>query len=135
MYKKAGFTLIELLVVIAIIAILVTIVIANVGTARGRARVVAAKATLKQVQVQAELESNGGAYSCSAGQIPVLIASALEKIGEDDSGASCSVGANGLAVDINAGLAAFGSEETYCVDTNGASGPGNDNGDGSCNPA
>ena len=119
--KQKGFTLIELLVVIAIIAILITIVIANVGSARGRARVVAAKATLKQVQVQAELDG----YACD-GQVLALIESAVEKVGGDPAtDYSCVEGPNGLAVSITEAFTAGGfPNETFCVDTNGFSAAG-----------
>lgn len=129
--KQKGFTLIELLVVIAIIAILITIVIANVGSARGRARVVAAKATLKQVQVQAELDG----YDCGGANVEKLITSAVQKVYSDGSSsdATCATTDNGLAVDINDAFTSGGFDgEQFCVDTNGFSNAGHAENTGLC---
>ena len=53
--RKSGFTLIELLVVISIIGILASLVLANLNTARAKARNVQRRSDLKQVQVALEL--------------------------------------------------------------------------------
>ncbi len=138
MKRTQGFSLIELLVVIAIMAILITIVIANVGGARGRTRVVAAKATLKQVQAQAELDANGGAYDCGSAGVENLIESAVQKVNPSGSAgdANCQAdGANGLAVDLNQVFDNNGfPNETFCVDTNGYSGSDAQADNGLCDP-
>ena len=60
---KVGFTLIELLVVISIIGILATLVVANLNSARSRARDAARKSDLKNIQSAMRLYYNDkGAY-------------------------------------------------------------------------
>jgi general secretion pathway protein G len=60
---KAGFTLIELLVVISIIGILATVVVANMNSARSRARDAARKSDMKNIQTALRLYYNDkGAY-------------------------------------------------------------------------
>lgn len=53
-----GFTLIELLVVVSIIGILATLVVANLNSARGRARDAARKSDLKNISTSLRLYFN-----------------------------------------------------------------------------
>jgi prepilin-type N-terminal cleavage/methylation domain-containing protein len=55
MRKKTGFTLVELLVVVAIIGLLAGLVIANVGSARAKARDAARQADIRSTQSAIEL--------------------------------------------------------------------------------
>ncbi|OGM09005.1 hypothetical protein A2W13_00615 [Candidatus Woesebacteria bacterium RBG_16_36_11] len=66
-----GFTLIELLVVISIIAILATLLIANINSARARARDAQRKADLRNIQTALRLYYNDYAVypASSNGQI------------------------------------------------------------------
>ena len=59
---KKGFTLIELLVVISLIGVLATLVIANMNSARERARDAARKSDLRNIQTGLRLyyNDNGG---------------------------------------------------------------------------
>lgn len=56
--NRFGFTLIELLVVVSIIGVLATLVVANMNTARGRARDAARKSDLKNLSTALRLYFN-----------------------------------------------------------------------------
>lgn len=56
--KEKGFTLIELLVVVSIIGVLATLVVANLNSARGRARDAARKSDLKNLSTALRLYFN-----------------------------------------------------------------------------
>lgn len=74
--KHKAFTLIELLVVVAIIGTLSSIVIANVVSARNKAKDNAIKAELKQLVTQLENYYNdNGTYQASGGQCSNLVGS------------------------------------------------------------
>ncbi|MGA2910623.1 MAG: prepilin-type N-terminal cleavage/methylation domain-containing protein [Candidatus Microgenomates bacterium] len=71
-FIKYGFTLIELLVVISIIGILATLVVANLSSARSRARDAERKSDLKNIQTALRLyynDYNGYPKSDSQGDI------------------------------------------------------------------
>lgn len=57
-FKNLGFTLIELLVVVSIIGVLATLVVANLNSARGRARDAARKSDLKNLSTGLRLYFN-----------------------------------------------------------------------------
>ena len=66
MHKK-GFTLIELLVVVSLIGILATLVIANMNSARERARDATRKSDLRNIQTALRLYYNdNGGYPATA---------------------------------------------------------------------
>jgi prepilin-type N-terminal cleavage/methylation domain-containing protein len=75
MKNKKGFTLVELLVVIAIIGILSSVAVVNLNSARDKARVAAAQATLSQLatpiilchDVQADIQNTAGNNNNSLG--------------------------------------------------------------------
>lgn len=68
MYKhRSGFTLVELLVVISLIGVLTTLVVANLNSARERARDAQRKSDLRNIQTALRLYYNDvGVYPTSA---------------------------------------------------------------------
>ncbi len=65
--NKKGFTLIELLVVVSLIGILATLVIANMNSARERARDATRKSDLRNIQTALRLYYNdNGGYPAAA---------------------------------------------------------------------
>ena len=78
---KKGFTLIELLVVIAIIGILASVVLAELSTARGRARDAKRLSDMNQIRLALELffEENGHYPGTPEG-----VATGGEKIGDNN---------------------------------------------------
>lgn len=68
MPKRRGFTLIELLVVISIIGLLATLMMANLTSARGRARDAQRKSDLKNIATALRLYYNDrGSYPAASG--------------------------------------------------------------------
>lgn len=68
---KRGFTLIELLVVVSLIGVLATLVLANLNSARERARDAERKSDLRNIQTALRLyyNDNGGYPTSSGGSI------------------------------------------------------------------
>ena len=68
---KKGFTLVELLVVVSLIGVLATLVLANLNSARERARDAERKSDLRNIQTALRLyyNDNGGYPTSSSGSI------------------------------------------------------------------
>lgn len=98
MKNNKGFTLIELLVVIAIIGLLASIVLVSVNSARNKAKIVKAKAELKQLSTAVEMYYDDyNVYPCVGHYYP----------GSDGNPSSC------LASALSAYISAFPSVDSW----------------------
>ena len=73
MKRQKGFTLIELLVVIAIIGILAAMIIANLGTARNKARDASIKGSMDSLRSSGELYASDNNESYTSFCLPTRI--------------------------------------------------------------
>jgi len=115
-----GFTLIELLVVIAIIGILASVVLASLSTARAKGKDAAIKSALPNAIAQAEIEANGGNYSCTDPSGVTVLANIKANVSSNGSTLNCTVAAT-TAIEFDAALAS-NSSTIWCVDNNGFAG-------------
>ncbi len=134
--SKKGFTLIELLVVIAIIGILSGIVLTSLGTARNKAKISSAKASISSMRAEAELgaDSNGmyvnnmcDLLTQGSGSLGYLFNAVKQQL-SDSADIKCgaiSVNGDNLTRANRWVVAAnnmLGSGESFCVDSTGFSG-------------
>jgi prepilin-type N-terminal cleavage/methylation domain-containing protein len=126
--KKKGFTLIELLVVVAIIGLLATIVIANVNSARAKAKNSAIKSSMNSLRSGGEMWANAaaGSYTGFCGTSCTTGSSDWQKV-------CASVQLQGGALTCNNSASAWAASSslvgsgTYCVDSvnkTGSTSPG-----------
>ena len=128
-----GFTLIELLVVIAIIGILSGIVLTSLGTARAKAKVSSAQASISSMRSQAELGTDSsGQYianlcpSTTTGGLGTLRDAVNAQIANTNSIKCGGTGADNTVVNpawgFAANLSGLVAATYYCADSTGFAG-------------
>jgi prepilin-type N-terminal cleavage/methylation domain-containing protein len=95
MKSSAGFTLIELLVVIAIIGLLAAVAMVNLNTARQKARIASAKATMDSLRSAAYICIDNGNLSGNAGNNGPCLDTGTLSIPADAAGNLCTTAAMG----------------------------------------